>query len=102
VATFLANKKLQLKLRTMIECDGLTEVARQLHMGREPLARYLADLHLHTSTFRGIEAGIAAAHFDPLPLRKARTPQPRGLGSPPKASTDDVTPPTDPNPVSGR
>lgn len=101
MATFLANKELQRKLRAMIDCDGLTDVARQLHMGREPLARYLADLHLHTSTFRGIEAGIAAAHFDPLPLRKVRTPRPRGLGTPPKAR-DEVTPPTEPNPVSGR
>jgi hypothetical protein len=99
VPTFLANKELQRKLRTMIECDGLTEISRQLIIARESLARYLADLPLHASTFRGIETIVQAAPFDPLPLRKARNPK---GPTRPKASPDEVTPPTEPNPVSGR
>lgn len=56
-----ANEKLQSRLREMIDNDGLTKVSAELAIGREALARYLANLPMHTSTFRGIEATIEAA-----------------------------------------
>lgn len=87
--TVSANKDLQRKLRAMIECDGLTEVGRQLDVGREPLLRYLSNIYLHTSTFRGIEASIAAAPFDPLPLRTPRTRPRTATASEPE--TDPTT-----------
>jgi hypothetical protein len=59
------NKQLQAKLRQLVNEDGLTRVSRDLDIGREALARYLADLPLHTSTFRGIEASVAALPSQP-------------------------------------
>ena len=58
-----ANKDLQRKLRKMIEFESVTEIGIQFGIGREALAKYLADLPLRLSTFRGIEASIAAAEI---------------------------------------
>jgi hypothetical protein len=60
-----ANKELQVKLRTMVDRQGLTAVSRRLDIGREALARYLADLELQTATFLGIETAIERAPIDP-------------------------------------
>jgi len=56
-----ANKQLQAKLREMIDQVGLTPVSRSLRIGRETIARYLADLHMHESTLGWIESGVVAA-----------------------------------------
>jgi hypothetical protein len=56
-----ANTELQAKLRGMIDDVGLKRVSKAFTMGRAPLARYLADLYLHTSTFRTIEALVTSA-----------------------------------------
>jgi len=60
-----ANKELQAKLRTMVDLEGLTAVSRRLDIGREPLARYLADLELQTATFLGIETALERAPMLP-------------------------------------
>lgn len=59
MSTNTPNTELQAKLRAMVNEDGLTDVSRRLEIGREALARYLANIPMHTSTFRGIEASIA-------------------------------------------
>lgn len=64
--------ELQLKLRAMIEEVGLSKVCRQLDLGSELLARYLADLTLYESSFRGIEVSVAAAQLDGPPPRKTK------------------------------
>lgn len=69
MSTNTANEKLQTKLRQMIDDDGLTRVSRELAIGREALARYLANLPMHKSTFRGIEATIAATGGASRPAR---------------------------------
>lgn len=56
-----ADKALQAKLRKMIAAESLTDVSERFAIGREALARYLADIPMHTSTFRGIEATVASA-----------------------------------------
>jgi hypothetical protein len=58
-----ANKELQLKLRRMIDFDSITAVSKQFRIGREAIARYLADIPVQGSTFAGIEARVAAAEI---------------------------------------
>ena len=65
------NLELLAKLQQMVEADGLAAVSRRLDVGREALARYGANFYLHTSTFRGIEASLAATNA-PKPKRAAR------------------------------
>ncbi len=55
------NEELQAKLRSMVDEVGLTHVSRRLEIGREALARYLANIPMHKSTFLGIESSIASA-----------------------------------------
>lgn len=59
------NTGLQKKLRTMVDLEGLSAVSRRLDIGREALARYLADLELQTATFLGIETAIERASVVP-------------------------------------
>jgi DNA transposition AAA+ family ATPase len=58
-----ANKDLQRKLRRMIDFASITEIAAEFGIGREALAKYLADLPVQGSTFAGIEASVAAAEL---------------------------------------
>lgn len=58
-----ANKELQAKLRAMVEAESITDVSARLEIGRESIAKYLADLPLQVSTFRGLEASIADAEL---------------------------------------
>lgn len=60
-----ANEELRAKLRALIDSDGVSRVSRDLGIGTEALARYLADLPIHKTTFRGIEASIAALPPEP-------------------------------------
>jgi len=45
----------------MIESDGFEAVARRFELSREPLAKYLAGLRLHSSTFKNIERTLQEA-----------------------------------------
>ena len=56
-----ANEELRAKLRAMIEQHSLYTVASRLEIGREALLRYLANVTLNSTTFRGIEATLASA-----------------------------------------
>jgi hypothetical protein len=55
----VANPELKKRLRTMVERKSLARVADELGLAREPLLRYLADVHLQTGTFRLIESTLA-------------------------------------------
>jgi len=57
------NKALQTKLRARVLEEGLHRVSVEMEIGREAISRYLADLPMHTSTFRGIEATLSGAHL---------------------------------------
>ena len=54
-----ANEALQAKLREMIETENITAVSKRMQIGREVLSRYLANISMNVSTFRGIEATLA-------------------------------------------
>ena len=54
-----ADEALQAKLRKLVEAESLFAVSKRMKIGREVLARYLANVHLNVSTFRGIEATLA-------------------------------------------
>jgi hypothetical protein len=51
-----ANPELQAKLHAMVEEETLYAVSSRLDIGREHLLRYLANVSMPTTTFRGIEA----------------------------------------------
>jgi len=50
------NRKLQAKLRELLDEGSHAVVSETLGVGREVLAKYLADMPLHELTLRGIEA----------------------------------------------
>jgi hypothetical protein len=54
------DKKLQAKLRAMVDAQSLYLVSARLDIGREAILRYLASVSMNTATFRGIEATLAA------------------------------------------
>jgi Zn-dependent peptidase ImmA (M78 family) len=56
--------ELQKKLRQMVETESLFAVSERMGIGREVLARYLANLPMFTSTFRGVEATLASMSVD--------------------------------------
>lgn len=57
------NKGLQAKLRERIDEVGLEQTSKDMQIGREQLARYLAGIPLTTSSFRGIEATLAGGYL---------------------------------------
>lgn len=68
MSTHPPDRRLQAKLRGMVEAYGLKRVSDMLVVGRASLARYLADCYVHAITLRGVEASIAKAQFDGVPL----------------------------------
>jgi hypothetical protein len=58
---------LKRRLRRMIDLRGLEPVARELGLGREALARYLAGIHVQAGTFKLIEDRLAKLDAEPEP-----------------------------------
>lgn len=55
----VAESDLQRRLRRMINLRGVTHVARELGLAREPVIRYLASLDVHAGTRELIERKLA-------------------------------------------
>jgi len=80
----VAESDLQRRLRRMINLRGVTHVARELGLAREPVIRYLASLDVHAGTRELIErkltelgdetaeaSDVELAKLDPVRARRA-------------------------------
>lgn len=68
--THTPQPELQTRLRKLIDTAGLTQVSRDLDVGREPLLRYLADVAMQPATFERIERKLAGGKGGPRGFRR--------------------------------